>query len=91
IYGIGIVAGTHHLALDQAFENWFLGGTVQELIPETEWEYPANSTVTLPAVYAAAPDPSTIVPLNNDTSPAQVAADLPGWITTWLGLATGAG
>ena len=91
IYGIGIVNGSRHLALDRAFENWFLGGTVQQLIPETEWEYPANGTIPLPAVFAAAPNPATIVPLNTETTPAQVAAALPGWISTWLGLATGAG
>ena len=91
IYGVGIVEGTHHLALDEAFENWLLGGTVQNLIPENEWEYPANDSVALPAVFDAAPSPSSIVPLNNDTTPATVAADLPGWIDTWLALATGAG
>ena len=36
IYGIGIVSGTHHLTLDQEFENWFLSGTVQSEIPESE-------------------------------------------------------
>ncbi|MGA8664408.1 MAG: hypothetical protein WB809_05000 [Thermoplasmata archaeon] len=91
IYGVGIVRGTHHLALDEQFENWLLGGTVQNLVPENEWEYPANGTVVLPSVFAAAPNPSTIVALNNDTTPATVAADLPGWIDTWLALATGAG
>ena len=91
IYGIGIVSGTRHLALDQQFENWFLSGTVQGLLPETEWEYPANSTVPLPSVFSAAVDPSTIVALNNGTTPAEVASNLPGWVTDWLELATGAG
>ncbi len=91
IYGVGIVAGTHHLALDQEFENWLLGGAVQDLVPENEWEYPANGTVTLPGVFAAAPNPNSIVALNNETTPATVAADLPGWIDAWLALATGAG
>ena len=89
IYGIGIVAGTHHLTLDQEFEDWFLGGEVQNLIPLNEWEYPANDTVALPGVYAAALDPSTITPLNADTSPSQVASNLTGWVDDWLTLATG--
>ena len=89
IYGIGIVAGTHHLGLDQEFEDWFLGGEVQNLIPLNEWEYPANDTVPLPSVYDAALDPATITPLNADTSPSQVASNLTGWVDDWLTLATG--
>lgn len=91
IYGVGIVAGTHHLTLDEEFENWLLGGPVQQLVPENEWEYPANSTISLPAVFSAAPDPDSIVALNNGTTPSAVAAELPGWINTWLTLASGAG
>ena len=91
IYGIGIVRGTQHLALDEEFENWFLGGVVQSEIPENEWEYPANTTVPLPAVFDAAVDPATIVPLNNDVLPSEVATELPGWLATWLSLAPGSG
>jgi thiamine transport system substrate-binding protein len=91
IYGVGIVAGTHHLSLDEQFEDWFLGGTVQSLIPLNEWEYPANSTVELPSVFEAAIDPTSITPLNADTSPAQVAANLTGWVDSWLALSTGTG
>ncbi len=89
IYGIGIVAGSHHVSLDQEFEDWFLGGTVQSLIPLNEWEYPANETVALSSVYDAAIDPDSITPLNAETSPSQVAENLSGWVTTWLTLATG--
>jgi thiamine transport system substrate-binding protein len=89
IYGIGIVAGTHHLSLDEQFEDWFLGGRVQSLIPLNEWEYPANDTIPLPSVYRAAVDPSTITPLNADTTPAEVASNLTGWVDEWLSLATG--
>ena len=89
IYGIGIVKGSHHLALDEAFENWFLSGTVQAQLPESEWEYPANVTVPLPSVFSAAVDPATIVALNRDVSPSEVASDLPGWVADWLSLAPG--
>lgn len=89
IYGIGVVRGSTHLTLDEEFENWFLNGTVQSQIPETEWEYPANTTVPLPSVFAAAVDPSSIVPLNSDVTPADLATELPGWIDTWLSLAPG--
>ncbi|MGB6442902.1 MAG: hypothetical protein WBF81_06370, partial [Thermoplasmata archaeon] len=91
IYGIGIVSGTRHLALDQEFENWFLNGTVQGEIPENEWEYPANTSVPLPPVFDAAMDPASIVALNADVTPAEVASQLPGWLDTWLSLAPGSG
>ena len=87
IYGIGIVNGTRHLSLDQEFENWFLSGTVQSEIPTTEWEYPANQTVPLPPSFASAVPPSSIVALNDETTPAAVAASLPGWIDQWISLA----
>ncbi|HLN51417.1 MAG TPA: thiamine ABC transporter substrate-binding protein [Thermoplasmata archaeon] len=87
IYGIGIVNGTRHLGLDQEFENWFLSGTVQSELPTTEWEYPANQTVALPPSFASAIAPGSIVALNDKTTPAAVAASLPGWIDTWISLA----
>jgi thiamine transport system substrate-binding protein len=87
IYGIGIVNGTKHLALDEQFEDWFLNGTVQNEIPLNEWEYPANVTVPLPPVFAAAIDPSTIVALNAEITAAEIVADLPTWIQQWLSLA----
>jgi thiamine transport system substrate-binding protein len=84
IYGVGIVNGTQHLALDQEFEDWFLEGTVQAQLPTNEWEYPANATVPLPPVFDAAVAPGPIVPLNNEIAPATLAADLPGWVEEWL-------
>ena len=89
IYGMGIVRGTTHLALAEEFENWFLNGTVQAEIPENEWEYPANTTVPLPSVFAASVDPAGIVPLNAGVTPATIADELPGWVQTWLSLAPG--
>jgi thiamine transport system substrate-binding protein len=91
IYGIGIVAGSHHLSLDEQFEDWFLEGTVQGLIPLNEWEYPANGTISLPSVYSAALDPNSVTPLNDDTTPSEVAANLTAWVNDWLTIATGAG
>jgi thiamine transport system substrate-binding protein len=91
IYGIGIVNGTRHLGLAEQFENWFLSGTVQSEIPTNEWEYPANRTVPLPAVFAEAIPPGSIVALNDDTSPAAVGAALPGWLATWASLESGGG
>jgi thiamine transport system substrate-binding protein len=90
IYGIGIENGSRHLALDEAFEQWFLSGAVQSQIPTNEWEYPANSTVPLPAIYAAAIPPSSIVALNDETTPAAVGESIGGWIADWASLTGGA-
>lgn len=87
IYGVGIVSGTRHLALAQEFVNWLLSGSVQSEIPLNEWEYPANGTIGLPSVYASALDPSTVVPLNEATTPSAVARSLTGWVTTYQELA----
>lgn len=83
IYGLGIVNGSRHVALDQAFVDWFLNGSVQAEIPTNEWEYPANSTVPLPSVYQYALDPSRIHALNDGTTPSAVAQALPGWLNEW--------
>jgi thiamine transport system substrate-binding protein len=83
IYGIGIVHGTRHLTLDQEFVDWFLSGAVQSEIPTNEWEYPANTTVPLPAVYSAAIDPASITALNDNVTPSEIAANLPGWLSEW--------
>ncbi len=83
IYGIGIVRGTRHLALDEEFENWFLSGAVQREIPTNEWEYPANTTVPLPSVFADAIPPSSIVALNTYTTPNETAASLAEWLHEW--------
>jgi thiamine transport system substrate-binding protein len=93
IYGIGIVAGTRHLTLDQEFENWFLSPTVQAEIPLNEWEYPAVPSTPLPAAFDAALNTTGAVVLNDasGTTPAEVAADLPGWVNEWYDVEIGAG
>ena len=91
-YGVGIVEGSRHLALDEEFENWLLSRAVQAEIPLNEWEYPANATVPVPtnlSDYAVPPGP--IHALNNDTTPASLVAELPGWLATWEGLTSGSG
>jgi thiamine transport system substrate-binding protein len=90
IYGAGIVQGSRHVALAREFENWILNGTFQSYLPENEWEYPANETVPLPGVFAAAIDPASVVALNNATTPMAVASNLlepGGWLDTWQAIA----
>lgn len=90
-YGVGIVQGSAHVGLDQAFVDWFLQGAVQSEIPLNEWEYPANDTTALPSVFSYAFQPSGIVDLNNGTTPSAVAAALPGWLDDWQTMANAAG
>ncbi len=87
IYGAAIVHGSAHPALDQALINWLLSPTVQSLLPTNEWEYPANASVPLPAVFRYAESPNSISPLNGALSPGEIAADLPGWLADWQALA----
>jgi len=92
IYGAGVVAGSRHVALAEDLENWLLNGTVQAYVPTNEWEYPANATVPLPSVFDANIPPSSIVALNNVSSPGALVANLTepgGWLDTWQGLAGG--
>jgi thiamine transport system substrate-binding protein len=80
-YGTGIVRGpSSNLSLDEAFIDWTLSGSVQSLIPENEWMYPANTTTPLPAEFSSAEPFSSITPLNSFTTPQASAVDLPGWI-----------
>jgi thiamine transport system substrate-binding protein len=90
-YGIGIVNGSAHVGLDEQFIDWFLSPSVQSLLPETEWEYPANSTVPLPSVFDAAPSPEPVVALNSALPPATIAAQLQGWLDGWQTIENGAG
>jgi thiamine transport system substrate-binding protein len=94
IYGVGVVQGSRHVTLARELEDWILSGTFQSYLPENEWEYPANDTVALPAVFSAAIDPATVVALNNATTPSELATNLTadnGWLETWQALAGNGG
>ncbi len=89
VYGMGVVNGSAHVGLAEALIDFFLNGSVQSQIPTNEWEYPANATVPLPPVFAAAANISQVVPLNDAIGPAAIAANLTGpngWLSTWQGI-----
>ncbi|MCI4342022.1 MAG: hypothetical protein L3K11_06615 [Thermoplasmata archaeon] len=88
-YGVGIVAGSAHVPVDEQFVDWFLSPSVQQLLPTNEWEYPANATTPLPPVFSAAPDPSTIVPLNDALPPSEINQQLGTWLTEWQAIENG--
>jgi thiamine transport system substrate-binding protein len=90
VYGIGIVAGSRHLTLDEEFVDWFLSGGLQSELPTTEWEYPANATIPVPAAYYGyAMNSSRVVALNADITGPEIVAGLDGsdghggWLDQW--------
>ncbi len=84
VYGAAIVrGGVHNLTLAERFVDWLLSGTIQQLVPTNEWEYPANRTIALPSVYAWAVPTGSIVALNGFDTPEVIAAQLPGWLLAW--------
>lgn len=83
IYGIGIVNGSGNLPLEEAFVNYFLSPRVQDLIPENEWMYPANSTIQLPSLYGMLPSQDSITPLNNYMNASYIAENISNWILQW--------
>ncbi|MFX0124281.1 MAG: thiamine ABC transporter substrate binding subunit [Candidatus Hodarchaeota archaeon] len=83
IEGLGILKGTKNLSLAQKFINWFTGKTVQEIIPENNWMYPANTLAKLPESYAHAIDPTTVTPLNDLFTPNELEKSIDKWLETW--------
>jgi thiamine transport system substrate-binding protein len=83
IEGLGILKGTKNLELSQKFIDWFTGVTVQEVIPENNWMYPANVNATLPESFEYAIDPNDITPLNDLFNPWEIALSLDDWRDTW--------
>ncbi|MCL4330519.1 MAG: thiamine ABC transporter substrate-binding protein [Candidatus Thermoplasmatota archaeon] len=84
IYNIGIVNGSANIGLDEAFINYFLGPTVQNLIPTNEWMYPANTTIHLPSVYNTTTNPSGIIPLNRFLNATAISMNLQTWDVEWI-------
>ena len=83
IEGLGILKGTKNLGLAQKFIDWFTGVTVQEIIPENNWMYPANELAKLPESYKYAIDPTTVTPLNDLFTPDEMEKSLDKWLDTW--------
>ncbi len=84
IYGLGIVNGSRNLNLDREFVNYFLSPTVQNEIPNNEFMFPANSTVSLPASFRSVQNQADILALNQYMSSYTVEQNLTQWETEWL-------
>ncbi|MFX0152072.1 MAG: thiamine ABC transporter substrate binding subunit [Candidatus Hodarchaeota archaeon] len=83
IEGIGILKGAENLELAKKFIDWFTDETVQELIPENNWMYPANTKADLPESFNYAIDPNTVKPLNDLFSAEEINSTLRQWQETW--------
>ena len=61
IEGAGIVKGTKNLKGAKLFMDFLISDEAQNIIPLTQWMFPANKNIELPESYkAAAPVPKTI-------------------------------
>ena len=80
VYGIGVVKGTRHVKLAKEFINLLLSKKMQELIPTTEFMFPANSNADLPPAfqkYAIIPKTALSIPLNI------VGERMDKWLHAW--------
>jgi len=80
IEGMGIVRGTDQLELAHAFLNYVLSVPAQELIPPTNWMYPANSKAAVPEnweTYAVIPE--RVIYLD----PQEIEANEARWLRLW--------
>lgn len=83
IYGLGIINGSSNIALDREFINYFLSPTVQNLVPQNEWMYPANGTISLPASFNSIQNFGHIYPLNNYLNATEIANNYKEWEFEW--------
>jgi thiamine transport system substrate-binding protein len=77
---VGILKGTHHLALAQKFVDFMLSKKFQEDIPLKMYMYPANSSASLPAEfikYVQMPENPAFI------EPEKISANLDTWIQQW--------
>jgi thiamine transport system substrate-binding protein len=61
VEGAGIVKGAKHADLAKNFIEFMLTTRFQNELPLTQWMYPVNASVPLPASYKAAPKPAKVL------------------------------
>ncbi len=80
VYGVGIIRGTKHPKLAEAFINLLLSPEIQKLIPGKEAMFPVNSSAPVPAAftkYAIVPQKVISLPLS------LVGERAEQWLTDW--------
>ncbi len=69
VEGMGILKGARNSEGAKAFIDFFISTQAQELLPLTQWMYPANKNASLPKSYtAAAPVPSKTLASDTDAT-----------------------
>lgn len=66
IEGVGLVKGAKNEKGAKAFIDFIISEEAQNIIPTTQWMYPANKNVVLPECYDVAPIPATTLSVNYD-------------------------
>lgn len=82
IEGLGILRSTHELEAAKLFVDFMLESEAQEIIPLTNWMYPVNGDVELPASYHFAPQPERSLSLSSDYLSDNLDQILDDWTET---------
>lgn len=86
IFGAGVVDTSDQPALAKQFVNFLLSRPVQELLPTTEWMFPANPRALLPIAFAQnAVRPPRALSLDAEL----VGENLDRWLKDWSNLIVG--
>jgi thiamine transport system substrate-binding protein len=80
IEGMGILRNTDNLDLAKEFIDFIITEDFQEEIPLTNWMFPVNPAVRLPASFDYAPRPGKILSLPS----AEIEENQDRWIEGWL-------
>ena len=86
IEGIGLVKGAPNPTGAKKFINWMISPYVQNLIPVTNWMYPANTNTTLPSCfqkYAINPFDKSLNILNHEINATYMQNNILGWISAY--------
>jgi thiamine transport system substrate-binding protein len=75
VEGAGIVKGAPHADLAKSFIEFMLTPAFQGELPLTQWMYPVNPAIQLPASYSAAPKPAKVLKVD----PAALEKALAQW------------
>lgn len=80
IEGIALIAGSKRKETAKEFIDFLLSPEAQEVLPLTNWMFPVNSTVELPASYEVAPVPDKLLLLDKVT----IEENYDFWINEWV-------
>jgi len=86
VFGAGVVDTSDQPALAKQFVNFLLSRPVQELLPTTEWMFPANPKALLPIAFA---QNAVRPPRSLSLSAEVVGENLDRWLKDWSNLIVG--